>query len=156
MNTKILSIIAITLWLVTVLVAGTMFIKGTTGEASDGRTAIYVNQTERDMILAEMRGFLNSFQMVLEGIQTDNLPWVKEVAQISGSAEIEGVSPTLMGKLPIQFKQWGRAVHKDFDDIAFAVDQGENREQLLKRVSLQLKSCIECHKSYRLDLEPTK
>lgn len=153
MNTRTLSIIAIGLWFVSALLIATMFVKGTTGPGSDGRTSIYINQTEKDHILQEMRSFLHSIQVVLAGVHSSDLSQARKLALISGAREIESVSPVLMAKLPIQFKQWGRAVHSDFDGLARAIAVGEGREQLLGRVVAQLKGCIECHETYRLDLE---
>ena len=135
MTARVLSIAAIALWLVTIAVAVFFFIRGHTRVAPDGRTAVLLASDERNLVLTEMRGMLETVQVVVDGVKTGDM---KQVA-------------ALMAKLPLEFKQLGLSVHKRFDEIATAAGSGASREQLLASLSTQLSACVACHGSYRLD-----
>ncbi|ABE62739.1 conserved hypothetical protein [Nitrobacter hamburgensis X14] len=151
MTARMLSIAAIALWLVTIAVAVFFFIRGHTRVAPDGRTAVLLASDERDLVLTEMRGMLETVQVVVDGVKTGDMKQVAQAARASGAAAAADVNPALMAKLPLEFKQLGLSVHKRFDEIATAAGSGASSEQLLASLSTQLSACVACHGSYRLD-----
>lgn len=62
MHARTLAYIAILLWLLTVIAVAIVFVRGRTAPAPDGRTSVLLNAPERDMVLMEMRGLLQSTQ----------------------------------------------------------------------------------------------
>lgn len=151
MSTRMLSIIAITLWLVTIAVAVFFFVHGQTRVAPDGRTAVLLAPDERDLVLTEMRGMLGTVQGMVDGVKGGNLKQVAQAARASGMAAAADVNPALMAKLPLEFKELGLSVHKRFDEIAAEADSGASREQMLASLSTQLSACVACHASYRIE-----
>ena len=151
MSTRMLSIIAITLWLVTIAVAVFFFVRGQTRVAPDGRTAVLLAPDERNLVLTEMRGMLGTVQGMVDGVKVGNLNQVAQAARASGMAAAADVNPALMAKLPLEFKELGLSVHKRFDEIAAEADSGASREQMLASLSTQLSACVACHASYRIE-----
>lgn len=151
MSTRMLSVIAITLWLVTIAVAGFFFVRGQTRVAPDGRTAILLAPGERNLVLTEMRGMLATVQAMVDGVKAGDLKQVAQAARASGMAAAADVNPALMAKLPLEFKELGLSVHKRFDEIAAEADSGASREQMLASLSTQLSACVACHASYRIE-----
>jgi hypothetical protein len=148
MSVRIVSVVAIALWLTTATAAVVFFVRGQTQVAPDGRTAVLLSPDERNLVLAEMRGILGSVQGVVDG---GDMKRVAQAARAGGMAAAADVNPTLMAKLPLEFKQLGLGLHRRFDDIARAADSGASREQILAALSTQLSACVGCHEAYRLD-----
>lgn len=151
MTARVLSITAIALWSVTIAVTAFFFVRGQTQLASDGRTTVLLGSDERNLVLTEMRGMLETVQIVVDGVNEGDMKRVAQAARASGMAAAADVNPALMAKLPLEFKQLGLSVHKRFDEIATAADSGASREQLLATLSTQLSACVACHASYRFD-----
>ena len=126
--------------------------QGSVSVNTDGRIAIHLNSGERDLVLAEMRAFLLSVQQITKGISEDDMELVGEYASKAGRAAQGEVPGTLMGKLPIQFKQQGSDTHARFDQLAMdAEDLGDSEHALLQLSSL-MQNCVGCHATYRLDI----
>ncbi|MDE2379673.1 hypothetical protein [Bradyrhizobium sp.] len=151
MRPRILSVVAIALWLATAAVAVVFFVRGRTQIAPDGRTAVLLTADERNLVLAEMRGVLGSVQGIVDGVNAGDMKRVAQAARASGMAAAADVNPALMAKLPLEFKELGLGLHRRFDDIARAADSGASREQVLTSLGAQLSACIGCHEGYRLD-----
>ena len=124
MTARVLSITAIALWLVTIAVTAFFFVRGQTQLAPDGRTTVLLGSDERNLVLTEMRGMLETVQIVVDGVNEGDMKQVAQAARASGMAAAADVNPALMAKLPLEFKQLGLSVHKRFDEIATAVDLG--------------------------------
>ncbi|MDH5772069.1 MAG: hypothetical protein OEY84_02935 [Rhodospirillaceae bacterium] len=148
MNAKYLAITAIVLWVGTAAFVGFKFISGTTVTATDGRQAIVLEPAERDFILGEMRGFLVAVQEIISAANQNNMDSVKETAHRVGRAEVEGVPPETMLKLPMAFKQLGMSTHEGFDEVGLAAEIGP--EAVMEALDTNLGKCIACHESYRL------
>ena len=147
----------VTLSLAAVVVMAWMFvIRGNVTASNDGRTAIVLSGSERDLVLAEMRVFLESVQAITAGIAEKDVKAVEESARASGMAEFQGVPVSLMSKLPLEFKALGRSTHEAFDDIAReARDMGDEKALLSSLGEMMLK-CTSCHAAYRLEVETAK
>lgn len=151
MTARVLSIAAIALWFVTIAVAVFFFVRGQTQVMPDGRRAVMLTPDERNLVLTEMRGMLETVQVIVNGLKAGDMKEVAQAARASGMAAAVDASPTLMARLPLEFKQLGLSVHKRFDEIANAADSGAGREELLATLSTQLSACVACHAGYRLD-----
>jgi hypothetical protein len=152
MSTRMLSVAAITLWLVTIAVAVFFFVRGQTRVAPDGRTAVLLAPDERSLVLTEMRGMLGAVQGIVDGVNAGNMKQAAKAARVSGMAAAADVNPALMAKLPLEFKEFGLSVHKRFDEIATEADSGAPREHMLASLSTQLSACVACHASYRIEM----
>lgn len=147
-------LLAIGLWVITIAVLSTMFVRGNTAPASDGRIAVMLQGPERDLVLTEMRGMLMAVRGISEGLAENRRADVVQAARDGGSSAMGGVPMSLMAKLPLDFKGMGLAMHKGFDELAAAAEHGESTDKLLGRLSGQLNQCVGCHQGYRIDITP--
>jgi hypothetical protein len=142
---------AVILWIVTLIAAGWLFVKGWTTTGSDGRTEILLAAAERDQILAEMRLLLKAVDGIVRGLgePQPDLKQMEAAARGVGMNMAADVEPVIMAKLPLPFKQMGMSIHKDMDAMADAIVQGETPQQLLRRLSSMTARCTTCHDMYR-------
>lgn len=119
---------------------------------SDGRTAILLEKKERDLVLAEMRVFMESVQQITRGISTDDMELVAKYARKSGSNAAKEVPASLIGKLPLSFKKLGSDTHARFDTLALDAETFGDRDHTLSQMSELLKNCVACHAAYRFEV----
>jgi len=128
-------------------------IRGQTLPASDGRTAILLDAGERDLVLAEMRGFLVAVQGITDAVGRSDAKAAAQAARQVGAAAQQGVPASLVGKLPIGFKQLGFDTHGRFDQLALNAEQFDDAAAIVPELATLLQNCVSCHAAYRLDLE---
>lgn len=148
---KKLAIGALSLWIITLGVAGYFFIKGTAKTGDDGRLAVELKRDERNLVLAEMRQLLAGVQTILEAVTNNDMKVVERTASSLGMKAAADVNPVLMAKLPLEFKSTGMGVHRRFDEMATKVHSGMGKDEVLKEVSDIMLTCVGCHQAYRLD-----
>ncbi|MCP4994580.1 MAG: hypothetical protein GY934_12450 [Gammaproteobacteria bacterium] len=147
-------------WLVSglllVVIAGMAYkflYQGAVGIGSDGRTSIYMSSDERHLVLGEMRGFLETVQAIVSGLNDGDFKKISTAARLAGMGAAGEVPGGLMGKLPIEFKQLGFDTHQRFDQLALDAEEFGDHEQTLGQLTVLMKNCIGCHAGYRIDLE---
>jgi len=150
MKSNKLATIALLLWVVTIAVFAWFFIHGNTTAGTDGRTAVVLQPGERDFVMTEMRGLLAATQEILEGANQGDVQRIIKAARGAGMAGAADVNPTLITKLPIEFKQLGMSLHRDMDEIAKAAEGGKLVPELLKMTSNTLTKCIACHAAWQI------
>jgi len=145
-------------WTLTILLAIALggvayqFVNGSTVEHEDGRTAILMSSPERDMVLGEMRTFLEGVQTIVEAIAEDDMETVAIAANSIGMAATGGEPAALIAKLPLDFKTLGMGTHQAFDDLSQeATDMGDSKMVLAQLGEIMLR-CTTCHSSYRFDV----
>ena len=126
--------------------------QGSVSGGTDGRTAIQLDAGERDVVLAEMRAFLASVQQVTAGIAENDPGRVAQHARKSGKAAQAAVPGTLMGKLPMEFKQLGLDTHTRFDQLAMDAEDMGDVSHALSQLSTLMQNCVACHEAYRIDV----
>ncbi len=150
MSTRVLAVLALALWAVTVAMGSYFFIRGQTAPSNDGRLAILLPTAGRDLVLTEMRAMLKSVEGVVTGLAERDMKQVAAAARASGMAAAADMSPQLMIALPLEFKQLGLSVHQGFDELAAAAEEGLPPSEVLSQLGAQLNACVACHASYRL------
>jgi len=128
-------------------------IRGETLPASDGRMAIQLAPGERDLVLREMRDFLVALQAISQGVVDQDTAVVAAAARRVGGAAQQGVPPSLIGKLPLEFKRLGFDTHARFDQLALNSEQFGDTSQVLPELATLMQNCTACHATYRIDLE---
>ena len=149
---KICSVIIVLLLLVIVGGVYKLIFQGSTSGSVDGRIAIHLDAGERDLVLAEMRLFLESVQKITMGIAANDMGLVAEFARKSGMAATDGMPGTLMGKLPLGFKKLGPDTHKKFDQLALDAEEFGEADHALSQLSVLLQNCVACHAAYRFTI----
>jgi len=140
------------------VVSGTLaykfLLRGAVVPASDGRSAILLAPGERDLVLAEMRAFLQSVQEIAAALGEGSLDDVAEAARRVGVAAQHEVPSSLVGKLPGEFKLLGFDTHRKFDQLALDAEQLGDADHTLVQLGELMRNCLACHAAYRIDLEP--
>ncbi len=148
MNKKCSVIIALLL----LVIAGGVYkfiFQGNISESEDGRITVDLNADERNLVLAEMRQFLESVQKISNGIAGDDMGLVADYARKAGKAAQGAVPGTLVGKLPLGFKKLGSDTHKKFDQLALDAEEFGDGDHALSQLSVLLQNCVACHAAYR-------
>ena len=127
-------------------------IEGSVGPSDDSRTVVILQKNERDFVLSEMRGFLETVEAVLTAVAANDMPAVAAIASASGMDSVGGAPTALVGKLPLEFKTLGMATHALFDDLATATESGDP-QIVTAQLSMLVKNCTICHASYRIDIK---
>ncbi len=129
-------------------------IQGSVEQTDDGRTAVILTAAEKDFVLSEMRGFLETVQGIVSAIAEEDMASVAEIATAAGSADAGNAPAPLVGKLPLEFKDLGMATHALFDDIATRANESADAKTVTQALGELMQNCTGCHAGYRLDIEP--
>ncbi len=128
----------------------TFILSGKTADITDQRTAILLDDSERELVLGEMRMFLGATQQITAGINAEDMTLVAKAARGVGRAAAQAVPGTLMGKLPAEFKKLGFATHGGFDQMAMDAEQLGDPAHALEQLSGLLNNCVACHAAYQI------
>ncbi len=123
---------------------------GSVAPYADGRVSVLLLPNERNKVLAEMRGLLESVQAVTEAAVAGDMAAIETTARAVGMAAAEAESPAMMSKLPLEFKTLGLATHKAFDDLADLAAGGAEPMAVIANLSQVMLNCTACHQGYRL------
>ena len=129
-------------------------VRGETAPASDGRTAILLPPTERDLVLGEMRAFLEAVQKISAALPEGDLAAAASAARKVGGAAQQGVPASLVAHLPLAFKRLGFDTHRRFDQLAMNAEQFGDPAQTQRELATLMNNCIACHAAYRIDPAP--
>lgn len=139
--------------LIIILGMGYKFIiQGKVTQAEDNRVAIQLTKGERDLVLSEMRVFLQSVQQITNGIVNDDMSSVAIASRKSGKDAAVAVPGTLIGKLPIGFKKLGFDTHAKFDILALDAEQLGDGGHSLSQLNALLNNCVSCHSAFRFEV----
>jgi hypothetical protein len=128
-------------------------LQGNVTKLEDNRTAIHLTISERELVLSEMRVFLESIQQITNGIVNDNMSAVATAARKSGNEAAVAVPGTLIGKLPIGFKKLGFDTHAKFDALALDAEQLGDASHSLSQLNTVLENCTACHSAFKFEAE---
>ncbi len=129
-------------------------LRGAVQQGDDGRTSVLLSSSERNQVLAEMRGFLESVQDIIEAATTGDMKTASEAALRVGRVDLKDLPPSLLRKLPMEVKTLGLDTHRKFYQLGMDIKGGLPQEKILPRLTDLMNNCVGCHAGYRLDLEP--
>lgn len=135
----------------------TFVVKGqtTAGSEHDPRTALVLEESERALVLKEMRAFLAALQQITLATTKNDMGAVAAAARKVGRAAQGEVPVSLMKKLPVGFKKLGLATHQAFDQLALDAESLGDREQVLEAMGTLMGNCVGCHAAYQITTEKT-
>lgn len=117
---------------------------------ADARAVLELTAEERAMILEEMRMFLAGVQGMIGALGREDIAAAAEAARGMGQKMVHEVPPALRAKLPLEFRQFGFSVHREFDQIALDADSLKDPGHTLGQLSATLQKCVACHASYQI------
>ena len=126
-------------------------VQGAVEQGVDGRLAFQLDDHERQLVLSEMRAFLQSVQQIMHGISDNDMKLVETSASSVGLASQQAVPGSLIGKLPLSFKKLGRDTHAKFDELALDAGQFGDSGHSLSQLSNLMQNCVACHAAYRFE-----
>lgn len=153
MKTNKIATVALLLWFITIAIFAWYFIRGNITSGTDSRAAVVLKTSEREFILAEMRGLLSATQEIMDAANQGDLPRIIKISNSVGMGSAADVNPALMAKLPIEFKMLGMSVHHDMDQIAEAAKNGIQAPEIQKMLAGTLSKCVACHSAWQLKSE---
>ena len=124
-----------------------------TTTATDGRQAITLEPHQRDLVLAEMRTFVDSLREITQALGSNDRELFQTAALKVGLEAQEGVPLDLMQALPLPFKKLGMDTHRKFDILAGHAKEGVSNEELLLELSQLMNNCVACHAAYQLQTQ---
>ncbi len=133
------------------LMAYKFILSGSVEQSIDGRLAIQLTTSERDLVLTEMRTFLESVQQITQGMANNNFGAVTDAANRVGRAAQQGMPGTLIGKLPLEFKKMGFDTHAQFSQLALDAEQLGDGDHTLEQLATLLQNCVACHATYKFE-----
>jgi len=137
--------------IIAAIVTVIMFASGNkTGIATDGREVIWLESHQRDLVLTEMRAFVESVRDITGALGAGDSEKIHQSALKVGLAAQQGVPLDMMKALPLSFKKLGMSTHKKFDEFAAHVEQGASNEELLLELSQLMNNCVACHAAYQI------
>ena len=148
--------VVVLLGLLVAAMAYKFIVAGSTAESKDGRVVILLEPAERAFVLGEMRAFLSGVQRLSEALASEDHARVAKLARELGSDPESGVAVALMGKLPLEFKTLGLAVHADFNRMAKEAEAKAAPRDLLRQLGTTLQKCVACHEHYQFAAPPAK
>ena len=116
----------------------------------DSRAILELSPAERAMILDEMRLFLSGVQEMTGALGRQDMPAVAGAARGLGQKMVHEVPPALRAKLPLELRQLGFSVHRDFDQIALDAESMKDVSYSLNQLSATLQKCVACHAAYQI------
>ena len=126
-------------------------VQGAVEQGVDGRLAIQLDDHERQLVLSEMRAFLESVQQIMHGISDNDMKLVATSASSVGLASQQAVPGSLIAKLPLSFKKLGRDTHAKFDELALDAGQFGDSGHSLSQLGNLMQNCVACHAAYRFE-----
>lgn len=118
--------------------------------AHDNRAVLKLTPGERIMILEEMRLFLDGVQKMTGALGRQDMQATANAARGMGQIMVHEAPPALRAKLPLEFRQLGSSVHRDFDQIALDVETLKDVSHTLNQLSAALQKCVSCHTMYQI------
>lgn len=147
-------------WMISLVLAAGLFgagyvfvVKGNVERHADGRTAVLLLPDERNLVLTEMRGLLETVQTILQASVAGDMQAVSSAATAAGMAAAEAEAAALLGKLPLEFMTLGMGTHKAFDALASTAQGTDDPMVILRELGTLMDRCVGCHAGYRLGIE---
>jgi len=126
-------------------------VQGSVVESTDNRLSLQLTDSERNLVLSEMRQFLASVQLITTAIASEDMTSIVSSARRVGMGAQGDVPVSLMGKLPLEFKKLGFDTHTKFDTLALDAEQLGDPQHTLEQLSQLMQNCVGCHAAYRIN-----
>ena len=118
----------------------------------DNRRVLTLNETNRHLVLTEMRALLSGTQAILGALANDDMKAVAESAKPLGMGMANNAENHLHDALPKEFMMLGKTVHIAFDEIARDAEIVNDPKHTLKQLNQMMGQCTACHASYQIRL----
>ena len=122
--------------------------------AVDGRKVIYLNETEKAVLMIEMRNFLRGSQEVLDNSLKGDLTLVHRTAQPLGVKMLKNLPKDMTDKMPKTFYAMLKSLHYGFAEIADVAKRPDTEPKvILQKLANMQKLCVACHANFQLKIK---
>jgi len=119
----------------------------------DNRIVVKYEPDLRDLVLNEMRDYLEVMNEIQQGLVENNPDKIVKAATRQGQISLEATPIRLLKLSPLACKQMGFRGHDIFQSIADSARVNFKRTTTIKQLAELTSNCIVCHRTYRIDLE---
>ena len=116
----------------------------------DNRITVEYPKDLHDLVLSEMRDYLDVISEINNGIAENNPEKIIKAASRQGEQSIKDTPARLLKLSPIPCKKMGINGHFLFQAIADSAKVNYNPKTTIKQLATLTNNCIVCHKSYKL------
>jgi hypothetical protein len=116
----------------------------------DNRRVVNLSETNRNLVLTEMRALLSGTQAILGALANDDMKGVAEAAKPLGMGMAHNAENHLHDALPKEFMMLGKTVHVAFDEIARDAESVNDSKHTLKQLNQMMAQCTACHSAYQI------
>ncbi len=152
--TRFIAILAIALWGLSAVVYGVLYFKSQPQMNAAERIEIIVSPGERKFVLKEMRMMLESLQGIVMALESGDMSSLGEAAGSSGAVVLRALPPSLMAKVPPEFRSLAKDSLNIFDNIKKSAASGAGEDKIISLLAEQLGVCTACHDTYRFVQKP--
>ena len=131
------------------LFTGTELIKG----ENDTRTTVKYAPDLRNLVMSEMRDYLEIMAEIQQGLAEDNPEKIYKAALKEGQLAIDATPTRLLKLSPIPCKTMGFNGHHIFQAIADSAKINYNKETTIQQMAKLTNNCNACHRTYKIELE---
>ena len=120
-------------------------------ETNDSRITVKYAPDLRDLVMSEMRDYLEVINQVHQGMAENNPEMIVKAANTQGAAAIADTPARLLKLSPLACKQMGFAGHDIFQAIADSAKANYNPTTTARQLAALTNNCVTCHKVYKVD-----
>ncbi len=115
------------------------------------RTDVVLSAGERQHVLMEMRGLLQSTQGIIEGLGAGDMGMVQKHALAAGTKGRNSPANQVMHqKMPEGWMRYGMKAHKTMDVVAKMATDGKPATEIQLKLAEAMSACTACHAAYTL------
>ena len=119
-------------------------------EEIDNRRVVTLSETNRHLVLTEMRALLSGTQAILGALANNDMKAVAEAAKPLGMGMAQNAENHLHDALPKEFMILGKTIHEAFDEIARDAESVNDSKHTLKQLNQMMGQCTACHSAYQI------
>ncbi|MDX1353096.1 MAG: hypothetical protein R3254_08790 [Thiomicrorhabdus sp.] len=120
----------------------------------DGREVIFLNETEKAVLLIEMRNFLRGSQEVLDASLREDMQQVHRTAKPLGVKMLKNLPQEMTAKMPKTFYAMLKSLHYGFAEIADVAKRPDTEPKVvMQKLANMQKLCVACHANFQLKIK---
>ena len=119
----------------------------------DNRVVVKYEPDLRDLVLNEMRDYLEVMNEIQQGLVENNPDKIVKAATRQGQISLEATPIRLLKLSPLACKTMGFKGHDIFQAIADSARVNFKRTTTINQLAKLTNNCIVCHRTYKIELE---
>ncbi len=152
---KLPTILAVFFFLTTLALAYILAFVGTdiVENKDDVRKTVKYPKDLRDLVMSEMRDYLEVINEIQQGVAENNPEKVIKAAHRQGQASLDDTPARLLKSSPIPCKTMGFKGHHVFQAIEDSARANYSALTVNKQLAELTNNCVVCHRTYKVVME---